>query len=193
MIPNLKKPTTYLLVGQMLLTISTVFGQENAEATLRLDNFIQQSCTTVYNKITSESVQKILKHDVYHITQETKNIYGDKETEIHEFIVVDNGHEVQPFEKIQMNTPLPKLTSYIREDFILNPESAPHFQALLDYIYPIAEWKPDKREFFFTKGKWYFLRDGYFRSKQGFEITVDSKGNITHICYKMKWDETESK
>jgi len=62
-----------------------------------------------------------------------------------------------------------------------------------DPVEKIAEWKPDKREFFFTNGKWYFLRDGYFRSKQGFEITVDSKGKITHICYKMKWDESTSK
>lgn len=183
----------YILASALLFSMTTAFGQENSAAPLRLDNFINRSCTTNYKKITSETVQNILKHDVYYITQEIKNIYGDKETEIHEFIVVDNGREVQPFEKIQMNTPLPKLTSYIREDFVLNPESAPHFQALFDYIYPIAEWKPDKREFFFINGKWYFLRDGYFRSKQGFEITVDSKGKITHICYKMKWDETESK
>ncbi|WP_127139595.1 hypothetical protein [Flagellimonas marinaquae] len=193
MIPIFKTPMTYVLTSALLFSMTTAFGQENSAAPLRLDNFINRSCTTNYKKITSETVQNILKHDVYYITQEIKNIYGEKETEIHEFIVVDNGREVQPFEKIQMNTPLPKLTSYIREDFVLNPESAPHFQALLDYIYPIAEWKPDKREFFFTKGKWYFLRDGYFRSKQGFEITVDSKGKITYICYKMKWDETESK
>ncbi|WP_349351988.1 MULTISPECIES: hypothetical protein [unclassified Flagellimonas] len=193
MIPIFKTPMTYVLASALLLVSPNVFSQEDPQTTHRLENFIKQSCTTNYNKITSESVQRILKHDVYHITQETKNIYGDKETEIQEFIVVDNGREVQPFEKIQMNTPLPKLTSYIREDFILNPESAPHFQVLLDYIYPIAEWKPDKREFLFTNGKWYFLRDAYFRTKQGFEITVDPKGKITHICYKMKWDETESK
>ncbi|MEC8831131.1 MAG: hypothetical protein VX772_02135 [Bacteroidota bacterium] len=193
MIPIFKTPMTYVLASALLLGSPNVFSQEDPQTTQRLDNFIKQSCTTTKTQITSESVSTILKYDVYYITQEIKNIYGEKETEIQEFIVVDNGHEVQPFEKIQMNTPLPKLTSYIREDFILNPESAPHFQALLDYIYPIAEWKPDKREFFFTKGKWYFLRDGYFRSKQGFEITVDSKGKITHICYKMKWDETESK
>ncbi|MHA7864219.1 hypothetical protein [Flagellimonas marinaquae] len=193
MIPIFKTPMTYVLASALLLGSSNAFSQEDLQTTQRLNNFIKQSCSTNHKKITSESVQNILKHDVYYITQEIKNLYGDKETEIHEFIVVDNGREVQPFEKIQMNTPLPKLTSYIREDFVLNPESAPHFQALLDYIYPIAEWKPDKREFFFTNGKWYFLRDGYFRSKQGFEITVDSKGKITHICYKMKWDETESK
>lgn len=193
MIPIFKTQMTYVLASALLLGSSNAFSQENPQTTQRLNNFIKQSCTKNYKKITSESVQNILKHDVYYITQEIKNLYGDKETEIHEFIVVDNGREVQPFEKIQMSTPLPKLTSYIREDFVLNPESAPHFQALLDYIYPIAEWKPDKREFFFTNGKWYFLRDGYFRSKQGFEITVDSKGKINHICYKMKWDETESK
>ena len=153
MIPIFKTPMTYVLASALLLGSPNVFSQEDPQTTQRLDNFIKQSCTTTKTQITSESVSTILKYDVYYITQEIKNIYGEKETEIQEFIVVDNGHEVQPFEKIQMNTPLPKLTSYIREDFILNPESAPHFQALLDYIYPIAEWKPDKREFFFTQNE----------------------------------------
>ncbi|UBZ15324.1 hypothetical protein LDL77_06320 [Flagellimonas marinaquae] len=173
--------------------IAPADAQNDTETELRLDNFINKSCTTNYNQITSESVQNILKHDVFYITQETKNIYGEKEKEVHEFIVVDTGLEVKRFERIKTDTPLPELRSYIREDFMLNEESAPHFQTLLDYIYPIADWKPDKREFFFKNGKWYFLRDAYFRTKQGFEITVGPKGKITHICYKMRWDEYESK
>ena len=125
MIPIFKTPMTYVLASALLLGSPNVFSQEDPQTTQRLDNFIKQSCTTTKTQITSESVSTILKYDVYYITQEIKNIYGEKETEIQEFIVVDNGHEVQPFEKIQMNTPLPKLTSYIREDFILNPESSP--------------------------------------------------------------------
>ena len=181
------------LIGIFLLSVSSSFCQNGLEGTLRLDNFLNKSCTTQYNKITSESVQRILKYDVFHIIQETKNIYGEKEKQVNEFIVIDNGQEVNRFEHIKTNTELPKLTSYIREDFVLNKDTAPHFQALLDYIYPIAKWKPDKREFFFKNGKWYFLRDAYFRSKQGFQVTVNSKGKITHICYKMKWDEADSK
>lgn len=181
------------LMGTLLLFVHVSFGQDSLEVSHRLDNFIYESCTTNYTKITSEAVKNILKYNVFYITQETKNIYGEKEKQVNEFIVIDNGNQVKPFERIKTNTDLPELTSYIREDFILNKESALHFQTLLDYIYPIAEWKPDKREFFFKNGKWYFLRDAYFRTKQGFEITVDSKGKITHICYKMKWDEAESK
>jgi len=181
------------LAGLFLLSATSLFCQNNIEASLRLDNFLNKSCTTNFNEITSESVKNILKYNVYYITQETRNIYGEKEKQVNEFIVIDNGNEAKRFEHIKTNTELPELASYVREDFILNQESAPHFQALLDYIYPIAEWKPDKREFFFEKGKWYFLRDAYFRTKQGFEVTVDSKGKITDICYKMKWDEQETK
>ncbi len=177
----------------MFLSISYVFSQDDLEATYRLDNFINKSCETNYHKITSESVKNILKYDVFHITQKTKNIYGKKDTEIHQFIVVDNGQNVKRFEHINTNTSLPELTGYIHEDFRLNQETAFVFQSMLDYIYPIADWKPDKKEFFLKNGKWYFLRDAYFRSKQGFEITVDSTGKITNICYKMKWDEQESK
>lgn len=177
----------------MLLSITCAFCQDHPEATYRLDNFINKSCETDYNKITSKAVNNILKYDVFHITQKTKNIYGEKDTEIHQFIVVDNGQNVKRFEHIDTNTSLPELTSYIQEDFHLNQETAFVFQSMLDDIYPIADWKPDKREFFLKNGKWYFLRDAYFRSKQGFEITVDSTGKITNICYKMKWDEAESK
>ena len=166
------------LVGIFFLTTSSAFCQIDIAVNSRLDNFVQESCEISYNEITSKSVTSILKYEVFHIIQETKNIYDEK---------------VKRFEHIKTNTSLPKLTSYIREDFTLNQETAPVFQSMLDYIYPIAEWKPDKREFFFKNGKWYFLRDAYFRSKQGFEVSVDPKGKITHICYKMKWDEPDSK
>ncbi|WP_318310406.1 hypothetical protein [Flagellimonas crocea] len=189
----LKKTVDKFLIGALLLFCSLSFCQEDIQASLRLDNFLNRSCTTHFKEITSESVKNILKHNVYYITQETMNIYGEKEKQVIEFIVIDDGQKVNRFEHIKTDTELPALASYIREDFRLNQESAPDFQTLLDYIYPIAEWKPDKREYFFQNGKWYFLRDAYFRTKQGFEITVNPKGKITHICYKMKWDEPESK
>ena len=181
------------LVGIFFLTTSSAFCQIDIAVNSRLDNFVQESCEISYNEITSKSVTSILKYEVFHIIQETKNIYDEKEKSVNEFIVIDNGEKVKRFEHIKTNTSLPKLTSYIREDFTLNQETAPVFQSMLDYIYPIAEWKPDKREFFFKNGKWYFLRDAYFRSKQGFEVSVDPKGKITYICYKMKWDEPDSK
>ncbi|MER3319892.1 MAG: hypothetical protein RIB79_16480 [Allomuricauda sp.] len=181
------------IVGIFFLTTSSAFCQIDIEVNNRLDNFMKESREISYNKITSTSVRSILKYEVFHIIQETKNIYDEKEKILNEFIVIDNGEKVKRFEHIKSNTSLPKLTSYIREDFTLNQETAPVFQSMLDYIYPIAEWKPNKREFFFKNGKWYFLRDAYFRSKQGFEITVDSKGKIMDICYKMKWDEPDSK
>ena len=181
------------LVGIFFLTTSSAFCQIDIEVHSRLDNFMKESCEISYNEITSTSVTSILKYEVFHIIQETKNIYDEKEKSVNEFIVIDNGQQVKRFERIKSNTSLTELTSYIREDFTLNQETAPVFQSMLDYIYPIAEWKPDKREFFFKNGKWYFLRDAYFRSKQGFEISVDSKGKIMDICYKMKWDESESK
>lgn len=181
------------LVGILLLSTSSSFCQLDAEVSNRLHQFMKESCETSFNEITSESVKSILKYRVFHILQETKNIYGKKEKHTNEFIVIDTGEKVKRFETVHSNTNLPELTSYIQDTFVLNKDTAPHFQALLDYIYPIAEWKPDKREFFFKNGKWYFLRDAYFRSKQGFEITVDSKGKITDICYRMKWNEPDSK
>lgn len=120
-------------------------------------------------------------------------MYGEKKKNINEFIVIDTGQKVASFERVQANTSLPELTDYIREDFILDQESAHEFQSLLDYIYPIEDWKPDHREYFQKNGKWYFLRDAYFRTKQGFEVTVDIQGRITDICYKMKWNDSESK
>ncbi|MAU17477.1 MAG: hypothetical protein CMH46_18275 [Muricauda sp.] len=181
------------LMGIFLLSTSSTFGQIDIDVSNRLDNFMSESREISYNEITSESVKNILKYSVFHILQETKNIYGKKEKNINEFIVIDTGEKVTRFEPVKSNTNLPELTSYIQDAFVLNKDTAPHFQALLDYIYPIAEWKPDKREFFQKNGKWYFLRDAYFRSKQGFEITVDSKGKITDICYRMKWNEPNSK
>jgi hypothetical protein len=146
--PICKNIVSKSLVIVLLISVSSSFCQEDVESTLRLDNFLNQSCTTTIKEITSESVKNILKHKVYYITQETKNIYGEKEKQVNEFIVIDNGDQVKRFEHIKTNTELPELTSYIRDNFLLNQESAPHFQSLLDDIYPIAEWKPDKREFF---------------------------------------------
>ncbi|MDF0707340.1 hypothetical protein [Flagellimonas okinawensis] len=174
-----------------------MYGQtgrsQTAEVQYRLDTFISENCTTDYTQISAASVEKVLKYSVYRIRQEIKNIYGEKKVKLNEFIVIDNGKKASCFEAIRTNKQLPELTSYIKENFALNPENAAIFQSMLDYIYPIADWKPDKREYFFKNGKWYFLRDKHFRSRQGFEVTVDSHGKIKNICYKMKWDEEDSK
>lgn len=180
------------IIGLLLLCSPfSLSSQVNEQASIRLDRFMNESCKTTYEEILSESLTKILRHKVYYITRETKNIYGKKEKTSSTFIVIDNGDNIKTFEKIKTNTELPELLSYIRQDFILDSHTAPQFQTMLDFIYPIPSWKPDKREFFFKNGKWYFLRDAYFRSKQGFEVTIDSDGKITAICYKMKWDDKE--
>ena len=57
------------IAGFLLLFTTLGFSQNDTETILRLDNFINSSCTTNYNQITSESVQNILKHDVFYITQ----------------------------------------------------------------------------------------------------------------------------
>ncbi|MBR9853809.1 MAG: hypothetical protein GYB37_04415 [Algicola sp.] len=181
------------LLGVVFLFVFQAYSQLDSAITNRLNGFMRENCTTTFNEISSAPVESILKHKVFHIVQETQNIYGERKKNINEFIVIDTGQKVKGFERIQTNTSLPELTGYIREDFVLNQETAHQFQSLLDYIYPIAEWKPDKREFFQKNGKWYFLRDAYFRTKQGFEITVDTQEKITDICYKMKWDGSESK
>ncbi|SDQ06542.1 hypothetical protein [Flagellimonas zhangzhouensis] len=181
------------LFGILLLNTLNVLAQTDSIATVRLDNFMLENCKRTYTEITVPAVQKILKHKAYHIELETHNLYGDKTQRTNEFIVIDTDSLVTTFETIKETTQLPKLTSYIKEDFVLNEQSAPDFESLLDQIYPLPDWKPDKREFFFKNGKWYFLRDGYFRTKQGFEISIDSTGRIVDICYKMKWEETESR
>ena len=183
------KHITFLFI--LLLFPLNCFSQIKEQASKRLDRFISESCKTTYEEIDSVRISEVLKYKVYYITQETKNLYGQKKKSSNMFIVIDDGEQVQNFEQIGTNTALPKLQSYIRGDFILNSQTAPLFQTILDFIYPIAAWKPDKREYFFKNGKWYFLRDAYFRSKQGFEISVDTDGKITSISYKMKWDEYE--
>lgn len=180
-------------LGLLFLVSPMTFSQTNFTVIERLDKFMKESCNTEYTEIASDSIAQTLKHKVYHISQETRNIYGDKHTESHKFIVIDNGESVNSFERINGDMDLPELESYIKEDFRLTEQTAPHFQGMLDLIYPIPSWKPDKREFFFKNGHWYFLRDAYFRTKQGFEVTVDENGKIISICYKMKWNEPESK
>lgn len=161
------------------------------EAQERLNQFVTTSCETSYTEIHSEALTQILKYKVYHITKKIHNIYGSKEDRTVMFIVLDDGTKVNSFESIKTNTELPELYSYIRSDFKLSEDTAPLFESVLDQIYPIEEWKPDKREFLFKNGKWYFLRDAYFRTKQGFEVSIDADGKITSIRYKMKWDENK--
>ena len=126
------------LMGIFLLSTSSTFGQIDIDVSNRLDNFMSESREISYNEITSESVKNILKYSVFHILQETKNIYGKKEKNINEFIVIDTGEKVTRFEPVKSNTNLPELTSYIQDAFVLNKDTAPHFQALLDYIYPLV-------------------------------------------------------
>ena len=170
-----------------------IFSQEEVSATQRLDQFMRESSTTTYREVSPDSTAQALKYKVYHITQETKNLYGTKDSDINRLIVIDTEEKVSGFERIHGDTDLPEFKSYIREDFRLTEQTAPYFQDVLDVTYPLPSWKPDKREFFFAHGKWYFLRDAYFRTKQGFEVTVDAEGKILSICYKMKWDEQESR
>lgn len=176
----------------LFLPLAT-FSQRDGSAINRLDQFMRESSITTYREVSPDSTAQVLKYAVYHITQETKNLYGSKDTDINRMIVIDTGEKVSGFEQIHGDTDLPKFKSYIREDFRLTEQTAVYFQGVLDLTYPLPSWKPDKREFFFTNGKWYFLRDAYFRTKQGFEVTVDAEGKILSICYKMKWDEQESR
>lgn len=177
----------------LFLLPSISAAQLDGAATERLDKFMGESCETKYREIAPDSMAQILKYKIYHITQEIKNLYGKKDMDINKFIVIDDGKKVNSFERIHGDTDLPKFKSHIREDFRLTDRTAPNFQGMLDLTYPIPSWKPDKREFFFTNGKWYFLRDAHFRTKQGFEVTVDADGKILSIRYKMKWDEPESR
>lgn len=177
----------------LFLLPSVILSQREGSALHRLDQFMRESSTITYREVSPDSTAHVLKYAVYHITQETKNLYGNKDTDINRLIVIDTGEKVNGFEQIHGDTDLPEFKSYIREDFKLTDQTALYFQGVLDVIYPLPSWKPDKREFFFAHGKWYFLRDAYFRTKQGFEVTVDAEGKILSICYKMKWDESESR
>lgn len=165
-----------------------VQAQENAPQ-YRLDQFVHASCETTFEEIQSDALSQILKYKVYYIHKELNHLYGEKEKRTVMFIVIDDGSQVKSFERIKSDTELPDLLQYIRNDFSLNENTAPLFEMMLDRIYPIEAWKPDKREFFYKNGKWYFLRDAYFRTKQGFEVLVDGEGKITGIRYKMKWNE----
>jgi hypothetical protein len=171
-----------------VLNNSTSLAQTN-EAYHRLDQFVNASCETTFEEIQSDALSQILEFKVYHIKKDINHLYGEKEKRSVMFIVIDNGTQVKSFERIKSDTELPELLSYIRRDFSLNENTAPLFETVLDHIYPIEDWKPDKREFFFKDGNWYFLRDAYFRTKQGFEVSVDANGKITGIRYKMKWNE----
>ncbi|WP_431162631.1 hypothetical protein [Flagellimonas beolgyonensis] len=171
-----------------VLNNSTSLAQTN-EAYHRLDQFVNASCETTFEEIQSDALSQILEFKVYHIKKDINHLYGEKEKRSVMFIVIDNGTQVKSFERIKSDTELPELLSYIRRDFSLDENTAPLFETMLDHIYPVEDWKPDKREFFFLNGKWYFLRDAYFRTKQGFEVTVDANGKITGIRYKMKWNE----
>ncbi|MFD2099715.1 hypothetical protein [Flagellimonas iocasae] len=183
----------YLQASILAFTLASLncnaqLGQQNNN---RLQRFLEESSIVNFEEIKSDAVGQILKHNVYYITRKTKNTFDTSKTHEDKFIVLDTGETIVHFECLNDNTLLPKFLSLIRDDFILDPQTAPLFEDLLDIIYPIEEWKIDKREIVQKNGKWYFLRDAYFRSKQGFEVTLDSDGKIIAICYKMKWDEPD--
>ncbi len=181
------RKTFYLPVLIFLISNSS-FSQTSDQLSAKVEKFIEESSTITYREITSDTVNKILKHKVYFITLETKNMYNETGTDSDEFIVIDNGDKIKRFEWDNTNNDMPEFQSYIKEDFLLNDKSAPMFQGLLDLIYPVDEWDRDPIEFLQKDGKWYFLRDTYFSTKQGFEVTTDAAGKITAIRYKMKWE-----
>jgi hypothetical protein len=176
---------TYLSVG--FISLTNVYTQ-TPETTQRLDQFVKENSKVTYTEITSEATEHILKHKVYCIALETSNIYDDPGRDLDEFIVIDDGTDIQSCQKLKKNTSMAYFLGHLHEDFTMTPATAPLFQDLLDILYPVEDWKLDKREFFFKNGKWYFLRDAYMRSMQGFEITVDPEGKIIDMRYKMKWD-----
>jgi hypothetical protein len=188
----MQKPynTLVKLTGILFWVLNNSTSQAQAnEAYHRLDQFVNASCETNFEEIQSDAISQILQFKVYYIKKDINHLYGEKEKRSVMFIVIDNGTQVKSFERIKSDTELPELLSYIRSEFSLDENTAPLFETMLDHIYPVEDWKPDKREFFFKDGKWYFLRDAYFRTKQGFEVTMDANGKITGIRYKMKWNE----
>ncbi len=167
------------------------YSQMNEQTDARLQKFLEKSSLVTFKEVTSEAITCILKHKVYFINRSTKNTYRNDRIHDNKFIVLDTGEEIMHFEQINSNTPLDDFLGFIKDDFVLNLQTASLFEDMLDIIYPVAAWKVDKREFFHKNGRWYFLRDAYFRTKQGFEVTTDPNGKITSIRYKMKWDELD--
>ncbi len=174
-----------------LLFYFPAYSQINEQTDARLKTFLEESSLVTFKEVQSEAIGCILKHKVYFINRYTKNTYQNDRTREDKFIVLDTGEEIMHFEQINSNTSLDDFLNVIKDDFVLDPQTAPLFEDLLDIIYPVAAWKVDKREFFHKNGSWYFLRDAYFRTKQGFEVTIDPDGKITSIRYKMKWDEPD--
>ncbi|MBO0321447.1 hypothetical protein J0X14_03990 [Muricauda sp. CAU 1633] len=174
-----------------LLFCLPAFTQINEETHARLETFLEESSITSFEQVTSDAIEYILDSNVYVIKRKTLNTYQNNKVREDRFIVLDAGEEILHFEQINRNTSLDDFLGHIKNDFILDPQTAPLFEELLDIVYPVAAWKVDKREFFHKNGSWYFLRDAYFRTKQGFEVTTDADGKITSIRYKMKWDEPD--
>ena len=182
-----KLSVLYISIG-FFTSIFNGFSQVSESASTRLDRFLKENSNITFTPLVSDATEQILRHKVYCIALETTNIYDDSGKDLDEFIVIDDGTNVQSCQKFRKNTSMGFFLDHLHEDFTLTSATAPLFQDLLDILYPVEGWKLDKREFFFKDGKWYFLRDAYMRSKQGFEIQVDSEGKITDMRYKMKWD-----
>ncbi|WP_067035692.1 hypothetical protein [Allomuricauda sp. CP2A] len=186
----------YKVLAALLCTLLFYFqaySQINEQTDARLKKFLEKSSLVTFKEVQSDAIACILKHKVYIINRYTKNTYRNDSTREDKFIVLDTGDNIIHFEHINSDTSLNDFLGIIKDDFVLNPQTAPLFEDMLDILYPVAAWKVDKREFFYKNDRWYFLRDAYFRTKQGFEVTTDPDGKITSIRYKMKWDEPLSK
>ncbi|MBN1953126.1 MAG: hypothetical protein JW801_18115 [Bacteroidales bacterium] len=182
------KKTGFLLIT-MLSIAGISFAQTDDQLQEKLDKFFMENTKRSIKQISSDTLLQVLKHDVYLITLTSWNMFDETVSDDDQYIVVDTGDKFQTFEMNNTNTKMPGFLSWIKEDFVLNEKTAPLFQGMLDLTYPIEEWKADKKEFLMKDGKWYFLRDTFFSSKQGFEITIDATGRITGIRYKMRWEE----
>lgn len=174
-----------------LLFYFQAYSQINEQIDTRLKTFLDKSSLVTFKEVQSKAIACTLKYKVYFINRYTKNTYRNDRTREDKFIVLDTGKEIMHFEQINNNTSLDDFLNVIKDSFVLDPKTAPIFEDVLDIVYPVAAWKVDKREYFFKNGRWYFLRDAYFRTKQGFEVTTDTDGKITSIRYKMKWDEPD--
>lgn len=182
-----KLSVLYISIG-FFTSISNGYSQVSESASVRLDRFLKENSNITFTALVSDATEQVLRHKVYCIALETTNIYDESGKDLDEFIVIDDGTNIQSCQKLRKNTSMDFFLHHLHEDFTLTPATAPLFQDLLDILYPVEGWKLDKREFFFKDGKWYFLRDAYMRSKQGFEIQVNPEGKITDMRYKMKWD-----
>ncbi len=142
------------------------FAQTEGEISSKIEKYIEENSKITYREITSDTLTQILKHKVYFVTLETRNMYNNTGRDLDDFIVIDSNQGIKSFEKGNKNSSMSELLSYIKEDYVLNDKTAGLFQGLFDLIYPVPSWKTNKTEFLTQDGKWYFLRDSFFDSNK---------------------------